>query len=390
MEFIQIEDVNYNLNDEGHAVDSSNNVFKTKDEIIALGLQIQNDTPATIELEGVSYNLDKDGNAIDTEGKVIKTKDELVALNQVPLIQEVQQGTGIEITDENGNPIVYEDSIEGMIKREADVYAIGQRLGYDAALNEYFKANPDIANLAKYKQLYGSVDSYFERTDYTKLTIDESNKEQMRSIIIAEKIAKGEAADDAKAIADYIEADGKLADKSKAALSYLQKVQADKDTAQAKLVSEQEASRIQNLEKFYGVSLKDDKVVPLNVEGSLYDVVVNKGQIGELKIPTTGIKLKQNDGTYKTFTRTDLFEYIAIGEDGVSEADKLYAKLVNNPTTKAYVHLMLLLNGDLSQLGRAVIQQERVTNLRERLSKDKAPVSPATPGKITRLVTKFN
>ena len=379
-EQIELDGVMYNLDNEGNAITEDGTIFKTKDEL--------NPAPTTVNLEGVDYTLDAEGNALDAEGKVFKTKEELnTLLNQpdLPIIAQLPTLSGIELVDAAGKPIEFEDTIEGLVRRETSVYNLGKELGKQEALNEFFKNNPDLQDLAIYKNRYGSVENYFNRVDYKGVVIDENDKEQLRNLIIAEKVAKGESREDAQYIAQMIEADNKLVDKGKFALTYLQNKQiADEKTADDARISA-ETAEAKEAESFYGVTIKDGKVTPLNIENSIYDIVVNKGQVFGLIIPQTGIKLKQQDGTVKTITREEIFNYLALDNgSGVSQAEYDYYTRMKDPQHRIYTHLSMLLNGDLSQLVKAKINDDKIKTLSDRL-KTKTPTTPPKTGGLSRI-----
>lgn len=314
-----------------------------------------------IEDKEVEYNLDKDGNVLDKDGKVLYTAAQLKEFeggkdDTSNNVTEVAKLTGIKILDEKGTEKVYEDTVEGFAQREMDIKQLGINEGKQTALESFFAANPEIKSLYEYKRTYGNLDNYGSYVDYSKVVLDKDNSAQLEDIIYKAEIAKGNSEERAKRIVNFAKADNSLLIDAEESLKFLSASQ-EKDR-QAAAEREQLAMQkaIEDEYRYYGIGYDDkgnEKI--LNVEGSVYDLIVTKGTIGNINIPKDGLLIKQADGTAKHLSRRQIFDYIytPIAEiEGVyysqAQIDE-YNRLKDTPNLLS-TYIMNLLGGDVSQL----------------------------------------
>lgn len=165
-----------------------------------------------VQIDGIEYKLDDKGNAIDDKGVVVKTKVEIDKLvseqehNEEPLVVSLQKLSGIVPKDENGKVIVYEDTEEGIIKWNNDVAEIKA----NAKLKAYLERFPDVADYAKARQQGKTAEEYFKRqsTSWSNTKLDSTNKEQLKEVIIDSYIKDGWSKADAdKSVKLYEDSD---------------------------------------------------------------------------------------------------------------------------------------------------------------------------------------
>lgn len=278
--------------------------------------------------EETTFNLNDTGDAIDAEGKVIYTAAQLKEFEEpekeVNSIEDISKLSGIVILSEDGIPKVYENTVEGFAQREADIKRLGYQEAAEKALESFFAENDDLAAMAKYKKTYGTLEGFNNHVDYTKLVLDKDNTEQLYDIIIKAELKKGTSIDRAKRIADFAKADNSLFIDAQESHTYLKTIQ-ESEFAQA--IAKEKAELDAAIEvdnNYFGIAYENGKEKILNVENSIYDLVVNKGTFGGLTIPIEGITIKDPKGTPKHFTRRQIFDYISIP---VAEIDgELYSQ----------------------------------------------------------------
>lgn len=336
-----------------------------------------------VEIDGEQYTIDKDGNAVK-DGKVVYTKSQMDSMTStedhnepdenVASIDDIAAKSGIVLTDDAGEPIQYDMTIEGLARREMDVYNKGVRDASSNAVDEFLKNNPDILDVVNYKLTYGTIDGYTSNFDYSKINLDKSNKAQLKEIIVKAEMAKGNSVERANRIANLIEADNTLETEAEDALNYLKGKQDQQREANIKAMQEEQARIIEEQNRFYGIGLDaKGNAVDLNIEGSIYDLVVKKGSVRGLDIPKNGIVVKTDKGD-KLISRTDLYNYISVPVrqiDGVwyTQAQLDDMARMNNPEEMILNYIRNLTGDDISQLVAKEINKSKVVNIRKLVSK---------------------
>lgn len=302
-----------------------------------------------IEVDGKQYTLDANGNAVGEDGQVAFTKDQLEpdAGDQPSQVQQVAEKTGIEIQDEEGKPVVFEDTIEGFAQREL---AIANKVAKDtqaSTLNYLYSTHPEIKQLLNYKELHGSLEGFSFKKNYSLYTYVADDVNNHKSLISEEFRLKGLSNEDIEMYVKSFEIEGKLSERALLAEKNLKQYAKDANAQEEAKVQEKRLAEQQSIEKEYGVTLdKKGQVVPLNIEGSYYDYIVSKGKIGAFEIPQTGITVKR-DGKQVTFTREDIFNYIARNAgNGMSQAQIDDANYISNKENRLLRYLRHLTGVD--------------------------------------------
>lgn len=332
-----------------------------------------------VEIDGTLYTIDDNGNAVDANGEIKFTKaqiDEMSAegANEVDedYIEAISKASGIVIKDEKGKPVKFEPTIEGFAKREAAIKALGEQEGFNKGFNDFLANNPDIAALVEYKSKFGTIEGYSANVDYSKVEIKDDD-DLLADLIYKAEIQKGTSPERAKRIVDFAKANNTLKDDATESLTWLRKNQ----EAEINAIREREALQMQaELEKeikFYGVSYEDDGSVKVHeAPGSLYDLVVVKGQIGEYALPKEGLRIKTKDGE-KLVSRQELFDYFSrpvheINGMVYSQAQVDEINRLSNPAELA-MRFIMNLDGGVDQLIKAELGKREVKRLRSLASK---------------------
>lgn len=309
--------------------------------------------------EEVTYSLNESGDAIDGEGKVVYTADQLKSFSEpdadTNTIEDISKLSGIVILDETGTPKKYENSIEGFAQREVDIKNIGYQEAANNALTQFFAENDDLEAMYKYKRTYGTLEGFSNHVDYTKLVLDKDNPDQLYDVIIKAELKKGTSIERAKRIADFAKADNSLFIDAKESHTYLKTIQETELRDAESRENTALANAIEEDNKYFGIAYENGKEKILNVENSVYDIVVNKGTFGGLTIPIDGLTIKDPKGTSKHLTRRQVFDYISLPVaevDGVlySQAQIDEIKRTSNKEELIATYMRNLTGGNLEAL----------------------------------------
>lgn len=311
-----------------------------------------------IELGEASYTIDKDGNAVDEKGNIFKTNAELKALideNGIEenkgetLIQTIQSKFGLEVKDENGNPVEFENTPEGISAYLDSVLETREQEVAQAALDTLFNTYPAINQALNYIKINGSLDGFNEIKDRGNIVVDKDNEEQQIAIIKEEWQTQGKKGNVDSYIA-YLKSAGTLYDTAVESNQTLKEIN---DSKQAQLEEEAKAQdkARQKAETEYWEEV--DKVL------------ANK-EIAGYKIPDS-IPVTR-DGKKMVLTSADFKNYISrpVDKEGntqyMLDEMKLDKKAVmQDELLHAYLRFT---GGDYSSLVGMAINKEKVNKIR--------------------------
>jgi len=296
---------------EGNLVDVDGKVVKKVDEYKD-DFSDDNTDPfedvEVVEIEGVEYSLNENKDAVDKDGNVIKTKDEILEMlkgddddsdDETSYVSSLSSLTGFKALDENGEELEFEDTIEGLAAREKYIVEQeGSRLAQEQ-LTDFFSKNPDIKEMYDYKKLHGSLQDFAVREKYDDIVIEDSNDDQHKSIIIKAELARGNSEERAKNIADFFISDGKGKAEAEASLEYLKEKQlADDKAVQDSIKQKQEA-------EFQAIAKNSEEAAK----------IISSGKVKGYTIPET-FNVKLNDGTVRKIDKRGLFQFVTEPIDG--------------------------------------------------------------------------
>ena len=281
-------------------------------------------TTVELEIDGVkqTYSIDANGNAI-LNGNVVFTKEQLVAqgiefeedtagsdeINDENIITVVSELSGIQLVDENDQPIAFKAGIEGIAEREVYIKNHFYQQGVQQALREFYEANPDIHSALAYKVKNGSLDGFnANNTSYESTIVDaETPTDKLKSIYKDFLMKRGNDSDTADKLIKMSETDETLrTDAAKALNALKESEKTEKAETLTRLEDERNAS-IKEMNDYYGITVDGfGNAKDLNVAGSLYDLIVKKGKIGNIAIPATGITIERQ-GKPISLNRNDIF-----------------------------------------------------------------------------------
>ena len=353
-----IQDVNQdqlNNNEENTNEENSNEKDKENPNEEDIKLEEGN----TVTVEDKTYTVDKDGNLVDDKGNIFKkaeevkdwlkefsvdeTKDDEINLDNI------QKALDYEVTDEEGNPITYENNIEGVKAYISDVIETSKLEHYETAINTLYQKYPILQEVLNYYIANGnSLEGFTETPDRSNITIDDTNEEQQIEIIKTLWKEQGIKGDVTQYI-NYLKNASILTSTAKEALDTLKSIDAENKKAY-----EEEAER--RKQESYEAEVEHWT----NIKN-----IIDSKEIAGYKIPDS-ITISRN-GQKISVTPNDFFNYIyRVDNENKSayqrdlEAEEP-SKRLNDEILRAYLKFT---GGSYADLVNMAINQEKVNNLK--------------------------
>ena len=353
-----IQDVNQNQpnnNEENPNEENSNEKDKENPNEEDINLEEGN----TVTVEDKTYTVDKDGNLVDDKGNIFKkaeevkdwlkefsvdeTKDDEINLDNI------QKALDYEVTDEDGNPITYENNIEGVKAYINDVIETSKLEHYETAINTLYQKYPILQEVLNYYIANGnSLEGFTETPDRSNITIDDTNEEQQIEIIKTLWKEQGIKGDVTQYI-NYLKNASILTSTAKEALDTLKSIDAENKKAY-----EEEAER--RKQESYEAEVEHWT----NIKN-----IIDSKEIAGYKIPDS-ITISRN-GQKISVTPNDFFNYIyRVDNENKSayqrdlEAEEP-SKRLNDEILRAYLKFT---GGSYADLVNMAINQEKVNNLK--------------------------
>ena len=146
-----------------------------------------------LEFDGAVYTVAENGDIVDADGKVFKeAKDVKAWLDENSVdestdedfdINSVMDAIGVDVLDENGNAIEFENSpagIKGYVDAVLNVKSTELQQG---AVNKLFADNPMLKEFIDYVQLTGTPRGFGDIPDRSGIKVDPNNEQQQEAII---------------------------------------------------------------------------------------------------------------------------------------------------------------------------------------------------------------
>jgi len=214
-----------------------------------------------LEVGEEKYTVGANGDILKADGSVFKPVGEVKAWmdsmdvipdeeNQVS-IATIQKTVGIELTDENNQPIVFDNTPEGVSAYVEAVLEAGRDEHYEQAVNNLFTEYPFMSDMINYYVANGkNLDGYNEVKDRSSVIIDDANESQHESIIRMAWSEQGRKGDVESYIA-YLKSSGILLATAKDELSGLQESDKEAQEERATKAQEAENARIANNKQYW-------------------------------------------------------------------------------------------------------------------------------------------
>lgn len=312
-----------------------------------------------IEVDGSTYSVAENGDILDKDGNVFKeAKDvkEWVASFEIEdtnpdeiNIENLQKTFDVELTDENGKPIEFENTPDGVKAYVESIIEVQKEEIQEAAINTLYAKYPILETLVPYIATNGgSIEGFTDIKDRSGVTIDESNEAQQESII-RESWTEQKISGNVDNYIAYLKANGMLLETAKTELAALQEKDASLREQLAQKAEEAEQAAIERETQFW-TGVKE---------------TIDSRNIAGYKIPDTIII--ERDGKKISATPDDFFNYMyQVDANGKSRYDNDLAKESledrrNDAILRAYLKFV---GGNYTNLVDMAINDKEVKKLK--------------------------
>lgn len=251
-----------------------------------------------------SYTVDANGNLLDKDNNIFKSSNEVAEwLAQFETVDDdedadainlanIQKAIGIDLSDENGNPVEFENSIEGIKSYINGVVEANREENYRTAFNSIQQQYPFINDVINYWVANNnSLEGYNEIPDRSKIEVIPNNTAQHEAII-RQAWAESKRPGNIEDYLQYLKTSGNLEAVARDELKGLQQLDADYRERIAQQAEEVEAQQQQYIAEYWK-SVQD---------------IVQGGKIAGYDIPET-ISVNR-DGRTIAVGRNEFFNYL--------------------------------------------------------------------------------
>lgn len=352
---------------------------KEKDENNEIDNPTKLEEGTTLEIGDAKYTVDKDGNVVDSNGNIFKEASQVsewmkefenVEENTSDIsIDSIKAAIGIEITDDNDKPIVFDNTVEGIKSYVDSVIETSKQEHYDTAINTLYQKYPIIKDVINYYVANGnSLEGFGQVPDRSGIEIDENNEAQQEQIIRtawSERKQRG----DVNSYINYLKSSGTLLATAKEELDGLKEADAQyKRDIEAKAAAE-EKEKIETLERYWN---------------GVHDIIKSR-KIAGYQIPESIVITR--DGQKLSVTPEDFFNYIyRVDKEGKSAYERdLEAETPDvrrdDEILRAYLKYV---GGNYSNLVDMAINEKNVATLKLRAKQHNASAIRVTKPKSTK------
>lgn len=334
-----------------------------------------------IEYENKKYTINQDGDLVDDGGKVFKKADKvndwLKSLDTettedvseaVVDVKAVQKALGVEIQDENGKPIEYENTAEGVASYVRAYVENAQQQIADATIDMLYAKYPVIEDVINYYVANGnSLKGFNELRDRSTIELDVNNEAQCEAII-REAWKENKRGGNVENYIQYLKSQNLLGATAKEELDDMIKQDKAAKEKLAKEADEKEKADIEAQKKYWGDINKR--------------VIIDK-RIGKYQIPETIIRTK--NGQRISATPQDFYNYIyqvdkngrsAYENDLLREANENPEARIVDDMIAAYLKFT---GGNYESLVNMAINEQKVKTI-----KIKSKTAPKTKPIVTK------
>lgn len=333
----------------------------------------------TLEIGDTKYTVDKDGNVIDSNGNIFKEVSQVSEwMKEFENVEEttsdisidsIKAAIGIEITDDNDKPIVFDNTVEGIKSYVDSVIETSKQEHYDTAINTLYQKYPIVKDVINYYVANGnSLEGFGQVPDRSGIEIDENNEAQQEQIIRtawSERKQRG----DVNSYINYLKSSGTLLATAKEELDGLKEADAQyKRDIEAKAAAE-EKEKIETLERYWN---------------GVHDIIKSR-KIAGYQIPESIVITR--DGQKLSVTPEDFFNYIyRVDKEGKSAYERdLEAETPDvrrdDEILRAYLKYV---GGNYSNLVDMAINEKNVATLKLRAKQHNASAIRVTKPKSTK------
>lgn len=328
-----------------------------------------------ITIEDNQYTVDNKGNLVDKDGNIFKEakdvksfledfniSDEVDELN----INNVIETVGVQITDENGKVVEFENTPAGISSYVNGVLELKQKEYAQAGVQSLLDKYPIVNDFLNYYIANGnSYEGFGQQKDRSGIVIDENNTSQQKAII-REAWKGSKRAGDVESYIKYLEDTNQLKDVAKTELEGLQENDKYVKEQLAKEAQETLLAQQKEQEEYWGM-VKD---------------IIDTKTIAGYKLPEVIILNK--DGKKTSASLQDFYNYVyQVDNEGYSRYERsLMNKSVKERCERQLLEAYLDFTGnDYTSLINMAIADKEKKQLIARVNNKKSRITITKPNK---------
>lgn len=258
-----------------------------------------------------TYTVAENGDLVDKDGNVFKEAKDVKSWidennngDEEITIDSVREALGVDITDEEGKPVEFADTADGVKSYVESVIAMKLNEASQAGVNKLFADNPLVKQFIDYVTLTGTPKGFGDIPDRSGIELDKDNETQQIAIIkmAAEQFGNKSLNDN---YINYLKSTGALYDEAKTQLAALKQHDADvkrQIEEKAEDARRKDAQEVQD----YWKAVSD---------------AIDKKVIGGYRLPDTFVK--EVNGQKRTYTLNDFYNYLSKATEVDSEGNSL-------------------------------------------------------------------
>lgn len=330
-----------------------------------------------IELDDDKYTVDKDGNVVDKDGNIFKeAKDVNKWIKSLDTetsednktdevsINTVKAALGVEITDEEGKPVEFDNTPEGIASYVKSYVDHSRQEIINNTIDTLYAKYPILENVINYYVANGnSLEGFNELRDRSTIELDVNNEAQCEAII-REAWKENSRTGSVDTYIQYLKSQNLLGVTAEEELKGM--VAKDKAAADelAKKADEQEKAYIESQKQYWG---------------TVHNIVTTDKKIGKYQIPDTIIRV--NNGQRTSATPQDFFNYIyQVDKNGhsqyendlIREANENPETRLNNDLIAAYLKFT---GGSYESLVNMAINEQKVKTIKIKSKESHKPTT---------------
>lgn len=331
----EVQDISKNTsNDQNNsgAVDANGQETNETDDNSSTG---EFEAGTEIEFDGNVYTVAENGDIVDKDGNVFKeAKDVKAWLDENNVgdeadgelsLQSIMDAVGVEVNDENGNPIEFTQDANGVVSYINSVLDVKANELQEGAINKLFADNPMLKEFIDYVSLTGTPRGFGEIPDRSGIKLDPNNESQLEAVIKMAASEFGNASLNDNYI-KYLKSSGSLYDEAKAQLDALVKKDKAYREELTRRADEARAQEAQDVENYW----------------QAVSEAVGARVIGGYKIPESFVK--EINGQKITYTPDDFYNYLSRATEVDESGNTMtgYQRDLNNLSDKELLDRELL------------------------------------------------
>lgn len=334
----------------------------------------------TLDVDGITYTINENNEVVDAEGNVFKKSDEVEDwlksfdeddsddASSALTLERIQKEFGVEIVDDNDEPVVFENTPDGVNSYIKSVVEVTKESIAEETINAFYDKFPFLETAIPYYVANGNtLEGYGQHQDRSSIELSQDDVAQQESIIRMAFKEQGKKGDVDNYI-HYLKSNDTLYDVAEEELKGLKELDNERNEAIEQQALQKELADIENDKKFWsGVKSTIDNRV-----------------IGGYKIPETIVMSK--DGKQVAASPTDFYNYVSKVD---SQGKTAYQRDMDNKTTQQAIDDELIAafitfnGGSYSSLVNMAVNEEKVQAIRlksKTQKKSTVKINPAPKG----------